>query len=357
MKKVCFTIGETNLRSGIVKVVVSLVAQLAKEGYEITVLSFREIFDEKNFRNQLPDHVELQSLGISRRAGKSAFFSMIPKVKKFFRRNYYDRIIISGMEFVLPFFLSGIDSGRLIAWEHRNFYAGPFLRMEWLGKRIAGRYFGAVVTITKKDAQIYKQHLHRADIRQIYNVNAVEIEKREYDAQSKKILSVGYLDEVKGFDMLIDAAKMVFEKYPQWRWDIYGEGAKREHLERKISEYGLEKHVCLKGYSSRIRELYSEYALYGMTSRSEGMGMVIVEAQKAGLPVVSFDILCGPSDVIEEGKNGYLIRPFDIKEMAEKINRLIENPKLRKEFSDHSQMKHEELKTEFIVEQWKQLLG
>lgn len=357
MKKVCFTIGETNLKSGIVKVVLNLVGELEKEGYEITVLSFRELSDEKNFREQLPDSVKLRSLGINKYAGKSIFFSMIPKVKKFFRKNSYDRIIISGMEFVLPFFLSGLDSGRLIAWEHRNFYAGPFLRMEWLGKRIAGRYFGAVVTITKKDARIYEKHNHKANIRQIYNVSAVEIGKKEYDDKSKKILSVGYLDAVKGFDMLVDAAKIIFEKHPQWCWDIYGEGAEREHLEQKIRENGLENHVFLKGYSSCIREVYSEYALYGMTSRSEGMGMVIVEAQKAGLPVVSFDILCGPSDVIEDGKNGYLIKPFDIREMAEKINRLIEDPKLRKEFSDHSQMKHEKLETAFIVGRWKQLLG
>ena len=53
--------------------------------------------------------------------------------------------------------------------------------------------------------------------------------------------------------------------------------------------------------------------------------MVLVEALKAGLPVISFDIKCGPSDVIVDGVNGYLIEPFNIEKMSEKINMLIKN--------------------------------
>ena len=109
-----------------------------------------------------------------------------------------------------------------------------------------------------------------------------------------------------------------------------------------IKKKGLQNNVFLKGYESKINRLYKEYALFVLTSRNEGMGMVLVEALKAGLPVISFDIKCGPSDVIVDGVNGYLIEPFNIEKMSEKINMLIKNVVKREEFSANAESTLEE---------------
>ena len=85
--------------------------------------------------------------------------------------------------------------------------------------------------------------------------------------------------------------------------------------------------------------------------------MVLIEAQKAGLPVVSFDIPCGPSDVIEDGVNGYLIQPFDIDEMSRKIIELIDDREKRKQFSEQSELYHAEFEKQVILEKWREMLG
>ena len=87
------------------------------------------------------------------------------------------------------------------------------------------------------------------------------------------------------------------------------------------------------------------------------MGMVIVEALRAGLPVVSFDILCGPSDVIKDGENGFLIKPFNLNDMSDKINCLIENLQLRKRFSLHSEKYLKDFSKDIILEKWIMLLN
>lgn len=84
--------------------------------------------------------------------------------------------------------------------------------------------------------------------------------------------------------------------------------------------------------------------------------MVLVEALKAGLPVISFDIKCGPSDVIVDGVNGYLIEPFNIEKMSEKINMLIKNVVKREEFSANAESTLEEFDTEIIIKKWINML-
>ena len=130
----------------------------------------------------------------------------------------------------------------------------------------------------------------------------------------------------------------------------------RELLERRIAELGLEGRLVLRGYDGRVAERFPEYALFVLTSRMEGMGMVLVEAQLSHLPVVAFDVPCGPSDVIEDGVNGFLIPPFDVEEMAEKIDALISSAALRRIFSDHANLRLHAFEKTHILEEWEQLI-
>lgn len=361
MKKVCFTIPKADIKSGIVKVVLNLVIELAKSSeFEITVLSIKKITDEISFEKEIPSNVKLESLEIDLTKRKTFIFWLIPKVKKFFLLHNYDTIVVSGMEFIIPFILGRstlFKKSRLIAWEHRNFYAGPLFRLEWIGKRLAIRYFDNVVCITKKDYAAYKEYSECAPIIQIYNMGNYLENQEDYNLQSKKIISVGSLEKIKGFDMAITVGSQVFDKHNDWKWDIFGEGSELNNLKQKLEEEHLENFISFKGYDFNVNELYKEYAFYCMTSRSEGMGMVIIEAQAAGLPVVSFDIQCGPSDMIEDGQNGFLIETFNIEKMAERINLLIDNPTKRESFSKQAKSKHNEIETDTIVAKWGKILS
>jgi len=136
----------------------------------------------------------------------------------------------------------------MLAWEHRNFDGGPKFRLEWLGKRIAFKWFDCIINITKKDMNLYRAYSRKAKLYQIYNVCGVSSEcDSEYDSESKRIISVGYLSHVKGFDMLIDVAAKVLPKHKNWIWDIYGEGDARRELQEKIDKCFLDNQLCLMG--------------------------------------------------------------------------------------------------------------
>lgn len=84
--------------------------------------------------------------------------------------------------------------------------------------------------------------------------------------------------------------------------------------------------------------------------------MVLLEAKSFGLPLVSFDIMTGPRDIIEDGVNGYLIQPYDMDKMAEKIIALIDSLALRQLFSVHSQDDMERFSWQNIRAAWDSVL-
>lgn len=361
-KALCFTIPAVNYRSGIVRVVVNLVNALQHtKKYCITVLALEP---DGNSELPLAEGIRLEVLQYEKNQAPGAmskidkYFKITKCLKKYFRKNSFQLCVVSGKEYATFFYLA-CKKNKLsfVMWEHTNYSVGVPMKSEWVGMNIALRRFKGIVCLTHKDEKAYLSNKKVAEIRQICNLTTYQESDATYCIQSKKIISVGSLEAVKGFDILLDVARIVFTKHPDWSWDIYGEGKERDNLEKMIAEYGLVNNVRLMGYCENISERYSEYAMFVMTSRREGMGVVMLEAQKNHLPIVAFDVLCGPSDVISEGVNGHLILPFQTQTMADRICELIEQPEKRVEFSRHACDRHHEFEPEYIISKWEQLIS
>lgn len=173
--------------------------------------------------------------------------------------------------------------------------------------------------------------------------------------KNKKIISVGRLVDQKGYDMLIDVWKIVNQKYPDWSLEIYGEGNERKKLEEKINRLKLEETLKLMGNTSNIKEKFLESSIYVMSSRYEGFGLVLIEAEHCGLPLISFKCHCGPSDIISHGENGFLCEVNNINEMANYIIKLIENKELRIKIGKKAREDSYKYLEENIMKQWKEL--
>lgn len=131
---------------------------------------------------------------------------------------------------------------------------------------------------------------------------------------------------------------------------------REKKFRKKIKKYGLEDKIFLKGIEENIGSKYLESSIYIMTSRFEGMPMVLLEAQSYGLPIVSFDCPCGPKDIITNGKDGYIINFGNIEEMVNKILKLMENYDLRKNFSKNAIKNVDKYSKDKIIKKWENLL-
>lgn len=204
--------------------------------------------------------------------------------------------------------------------------------------------------ISKADLKAWKKYTNKAIV--IYNpvtINAT----RMSDWTEKSVISVGRLDFQKGYDYLIPVWKLVSQKHSGWHLNIYGEGPLRDSIQARIDELKLTNAVTLCGRTPNIGDQYASHSIYVMSSRAEGLGLVLLEAAFCGLPLIAYDCPSGPSEIVDDGKNGFLIEKVgDVQTMADRICQLIENESLRREMGENARSMVDNFSVDKIRQQW-----
>ena len=246
---------------------------------------------------------------------------------------------------------------KVISWEQFHFHQTLGTRYRSFCRRFSCLFADHIVTLTQRDADTYKKCGNpRCPVTSIPNA-ANLLEDPISDCQKEKIvISFGNLVEIKGFDLLIEVAHLLASQFPDWKFYIYGEGEKRQELERLVKKHHLENHVFFHGFCDHIADELKKASIFLMTSRSEGMPMALLEAKYFKLPSVSFDIANGPAEIILDQINGFLIPPFEVEQMAEKLAELMGNSDLRETFSNHAWDNIGKFDKEEIIQKWIKLI-
>jgi glycosyltransferase involved in cell wall biosynthesis len=199
-------------------------------------------------------------------------------------------------------------------------------------KRIVETYgrFDAVAVLTERDRGEYARLLPGARVVRIPNA-VHSLDQTLSNHGTKIVVAAGRLFPQKGFDLLIPAWAKLVETYPDWQLRIYGSGEKKAQLRALIEEHHLYNHVLLMGHTDRLDDELAKSSLYVLSSRFEGLPMVMIEAMSHALPVVSFDCPTGPSDVLTHGVDGLLVPEQDPDALADALGRLMGDRDLRAE--------------------------
>lgn len=358
MKNICFLNGDMS-RSGGTERVTSIIAnELCKNGqFNIHVLSTSNKGNKSFF--ELDEKVKQDRVLKDKQVNmKKQYFQVVKGIRQYIKQNDIDILIdvdvISDL-FSIP--ATRFTKTKLVSWEHFHIYNNNGTKLRDIARKLAARYSDYIITLTEKDKNNYIEKFNiRNKIDYIYNP-IIKADEVTCDINSKQIISVGMLRHVKGFDMLCDVANEVLHKHKDWKWIILGEGEDRHLLEEKIKKYNLGDKLILKGNVTDVDYYYKNSSIYVMTSRYEGLPMVLLEAKSNGLPIVSFDCLTGPSEMICDGINGYIIEPNNIEKMAEKINEIIVNDKKREMFSFNSNIDMEKFDMKQIIPKWIRILN
>lgn len=341
--KIVFLEGNISRSGGTERITTMLANELSKK-HVVSILSLRG-----NGKSFFPLNHMVACLTLPQKYPRKA-------IRKFLQDNGIDIVINvdTGMAiFGIPAAF-GLKT-KVITWEHSNFYNN--WGSKWFPhiRRFAAKFSDAVVVLTACDKLNYEQNISHC--RQVITIgNPAELHETNYATESKTILSAGHLSSIKRFDLIPEIGRIVFKRHPDWQWNICGEGPERTLLESKTSQYGLEQNIILLGSVEDIEKIYRSASMYVMTSEMEGLPMVLLEAKSYRLPIVSFDIMTGPSEIVRDGVNGYLVESGDITAMADRICELIEHPLLRKRFSDATVLDMDKFDKKEIVNKWESLL-
>jgi len=282
---------------------------------------------------------------------------IIYKLRKLLKEKCIDTLIVvetMSVLFTLPATF-GLPV-KHICWEHFNFNNDLGKSGRRLARQLAARYCDSVVTLTERDKQYWLQGTrHNSQITAIANPCPFPVKEYTKKENTKIVLAVGRLTNIKGFDMLLEAWIQVNLSMPDWKLKIVGEGEDRAELTHFIEKNKLTDSVELVGNTDDVSQYYIQAEIFCLSSRFEGFPMVLLETLAFGLPVVSFDCDTGPAEVLED-TGSILVPQSDVSLLAESLVNLMNDEERRKVISSQSKEKSKVYQPHNIISQWIVLL-
>lgn len=197
----------------------------------------------------------------------------------------------------------------------------------------------------------------KQEIGVIYNGINVDVFKPEENSKPHKeftILCASRLSRRKGFNYAIDAFAKIQEKYPTVKMIIAGgEGNAEKEWKEQVKNLKLEDKITFTGFvtpNTEFIKYYNSSDVFVFPSLNEGMSNNMLEALACGMPIIMTPT--GGSEIIEEGKIGFLVRFKNSDDIAEKLEKLINNPELRKRMGENSRARALELSWKNVAEKY-----
>jgi len=245
-----------------------------------------------------------------------------------------------------------LKKAKLIGWIHNSYEALFGEKSLYIGPELCKHYefqlakLAETVVLCQYDAQQY-----HFPTKVIYNpLTLVPGEKS--NGTSKKFLAVGRFSRLhKGFDLLIEGFRIFATENQEWTLDIVGEGDEKPIYQKMVKEYKLEDRIHIHPFTNHIQEYYSKAQVYVLSSRWEGMPLVLMEAMSHRLPVISSNL-----PVCQEimGDFGMYFSVGDVKGMARQMKAAIQMDWQEK--SEQALKIAARFDIETIINQWKQLI-
>ena len=352
MKNICFLIGDLNHSGGTERVTTLIANNLAEQGHQVFMLSLSH-GDQPFF--QLHPNIRNQALFNQKVSMRKNFFEAVRKIRQFLLHNKIDSLIVVdsiSCVFTIPACM-GLKINH-ICWEHFNLKVNLGSRFRDLGRWMAAKWCNQIITLTERDKTFWDEKYHLASsskVIAIANPSPYALQENTPSLDYKTILCVGRLTYQKGFDLLIPAWAQIAKKIPDWKIVIVGSGEDEQQLKSLAEQYQLNDSIVFAGQQRNMDQFYRQASFFCMSSRFEGLPMVLLEAQSYGLPIVAFDCDTGPAEIIHHHENGYLVTCYDLKEFSVYLEKMMRNHEY-KSMIEQSFQNSKKFKIEEISKKW-----
>ncbi|WP_138434048.1 glycosyltransferase family 4 protein [Winogradskyella algicola] len=310
---------------GAERVLVLLANFFKKQGHDVTIITFNEPEIWK------PDPEITRARLHDGKIKNHMVRSLVNLTKYYSKKKNRPDVLISFMiqTNLIGILVSKLYRIKVIASEHNN----HLKETDRIG-RMTRKYFYRLANKLTVLTHFDKIHYDKlgVDTYVMPNPCTFDIYEEEVRKREKIILAVGALNRYhhKGFDNLIKLIAPILKKHKDWKLKLVGGGTKGTNfLKALVDEHNIQDKVIFTGFSTEVSDIMKKSDIYIMTSRWEGLPMVLIEAMSQGLVCISYDCKTGPSEIIENETNGILVEDQNIEEMSLKLEELINNPDKR----------------------------
>ena len=205
-----------------------------------------------------------------------------------------------------------------------------------------------LVALTHGDAEEWRRFTQKVVV--IPNIVHLNSTGRLSALTAKKAIYPCRLEWQKGLFDLLDVWAIVQQRYPDWQLDIYGEGSLHDELSSRIARRQL--NIVLHSAEADIFSRYLDSSMLLLTSIYEPFGLIMPEAMSCGLPVVSFDCPCGPSDIVTPHEDGLLVENGNVEKLGMAISRMIEDPDMRQNYGRKARSNSVRFSQDSVMSLW-----
>ena len=389
MKKICFVVDSIFSIGGVQRVTAVIAKELAKD-YDVSIVTFDKPEQQDTSLYQLNEaNINYRFFAYPQvgrlktyfcKAYSGLYLKVQPKAKwcsDLYAHSSYpkklrhallaelqqgDYDVIIGVHAPLAARLAtlkkDLPNTKLIGWLHNSFealfgedshyYIGSKRRRHYIYQF---RKLDDLVVLCKDDANRFNECDKHFTPTVIYNPLTLK-QGEAATGNSKKFLTIGRFTPLhKGIDLLIEAFNLIAKKNNEWHLDIVGEGAEESTFRRLIKEHQLEGRITIHPFTNQIQDYYSHAQIYVLSSRWEGMPLVLVEAMAHGLPIISSDL---PVSKEIMGDFGMYFKNGDIEDLAQRMEEATHIDWQKKSKEAIAVAQQFDIKN--IITQWKQLI-
>ena len=227
-----------------------------------------------------------------------------------------------------------------------------FFRSPWIDN--ISKY-DALVCMTEKTKFFYeKLYGKKENIVIIPNPLRVTIPNKNmpHSERKFKIVTVGRIVDGKQPYDTIKAFQKINKMFPNSFLEFYGTGTMVKELKEYTKTLSISDKIYFRGYESDLSKVFSDASLMLFPSKRESFGLVILEAFAYGVPIVAYSTKFGVDDLIDNNKNGYILKQNDINNLAEKAIYLLKNPLIRDSFGNNGHNKVYDFMYDKVMLQW-----
>lgn len=389
MKRICFVVDSIFSIGGVQRVTAVIAKELAQD-YDVSIITFDKLYQiDKSLYNLNEANINYRFVSYPKvgkikryicKAYSGLYLKVQPKCKwcsdlyakssysselrnallAELKQGQYDVIIgvhapLAARLATLKKQLPGI---KCIGWLHNSYealfgekshyYIGAKRRRHYIYQF---RKLDDVVVLCKNDANRFTAYDNKFVPKVIYNPLTLK-QGTPSNGTSKRFLTIGRFTPLhKGIDLLIEAFNLFSQKSQEWNLDIVGEGTEESSFRKLITQYKLEDRITIHPFTNNIQDYYSNAQIYVLSSRWEGMPLVLVEAMAHGLPIVTSDL---PVSKEIMGDFGMYFENGNIEDLAQKLEEATHIDWQAK--SKEALAIAQRFDIENIIKQWKELI-
>lgn len=278
------------------------------------------------------------------------------EISKYININKFDVVI--GVLGYWAYFLGCIRKRvncKLVGWQHSSYdvYFNTKYRNHWHQDRISKSLIcklNEYIVLNEYDQELFKKYM-KINVKYIYNPKSFETDLPS-DLSHHKFIAAGRFNYFKGYDLLIKA----YKKYcglteNSWPLEIIGAGEEESNYKRIIHDLQLDDKISVLACTNDIQSSFRTASCLLLSSRWEGMPMIVLEAMEMGVPTISFDIQA-IKPLIKDDWNGLVVEKYDLDAYAEAMYIISTNEELRNKYANNSRIKAKEFSIDSISQIW-----